>query len=143
MKVLVTRVNKALLIVSGKNTGAMGKGLVVFIGLERDDKEDGLPVMADKITRLRIFEDREGKLRYSLKERKYPLMCVPNFTLCAGTGKGRRPGFERAMGRDRAGRYFSEFVKHLRKCEVEVYPGVFGAHMDIDMEMDGPVNIFL
>lgn len=143
MKVLVTRVNRALLVVSGKEISAMGKGLVSFIGLERDDKEDDLPGMAVKITRLRIFEDEGGRLRYALKDKKYPLMCIPNFTLCAGMVKGLRPGFDRALERDRAGHYFGKFVEHLRACEVEVHSGVFGAHMDIDMEMDGPVNILL
>jgi D-tyrosyl-tRNA(Tyr) deacylase len=143
MKVLVTRVNSAKVIADGKVTGSIAAGLAVFAGLENNDTPELFPAMAEKIANLRIFEDEAGKFNYSLRDKNYPVLCVSNFTLCASTEKGRRPSFEAAMDKERAAQLFPFFVQALREKGLTVETGAFGAHMDIDLNLNGPVNIVL
>jgi D-tyrosyl-tRNA(Tyr) deacylase len=99
--------------------------------------------MAEKVLNLRIFENEEGKLNYSVKDRGYQILCISNFTLCANTEKGRRPSFENSMSRQEANKYYQDFVCVLKSQGVGVEAGVFGEHMDISLDLDGPVNIML
>jgi D-tyrosyl-tRNA(Tyr) deacylase len=117
--------------------------LALFVGIERDDTQATLAAMTEKILTLRIFEDEEGKLNYSVKDKNFQILCIPNFTLCANTDKGRRPSFERSMPRHQASEFYQRFVGILKSTGLEVGEGVFGEHMDISLELDGPVNIVL
>jgi D-tyrosyl-tRNA(Tyr) deacylase len=143
MKVLVVRVNKGSIWVKGSIISSIGKGLALFVGIERDDTQATLAAMTEKILTLRIFEDEEGKLNYSVKDKNFQILCIPNFTLCANTDKGRRPSFERSMPRHQASEFYQRFVGILKSTGLEVGEGVFGEHMDISLELDGPVNIVL
>ena len=99
--------------------------------------------MAQKVVNLRVFSDAQGKMNYSVKDKNYKILCISNFTLCANTDKGRRPSFEKAMPKDAANKPFEDFITLLRAREIEVKQGVFGEHMDIRLDLDGPVNIMV
>lgn len=143
MKILVTRVSSAKLLAEKNQVAAISCGLVVFVGLEKDDTESSFEKAAEKIVNLRIFENEKGKFHFSVKDKNYQILCVSNFTLCANTENGRRPSFDSAMAPQQAELLFNKFVDILKTKNIEVKTGVFGAHMDINMDLDGPVNIVL
>lgn len=143
MKILITRVQKASVTVEGKIISSIGKGIALFLGVEKGDTDDDTYAMAEKAANIRIFENDEGKLHYSLMEKQYEVLCISNFTLCANTEKGRRPSFDDSMEKEAANKCFENFVLILQSKGIKVARGVFGAHMDISVSMDGPVNIML
>ncbi len=143
MKVLVVRVHKGQVFLEAKRLSAIDKGLAIFVSLEKGDSGARLEEMAERVTNLRIFQNQEGKMAYSLKDKSYELLCISNFTLSANTNKGRRPSFEDALGPQEANALFSDFVAILKSKGVAIQTGVFGKHMDINLALDGPVNILL
>ncbi len=143
MKALVSRINKGEITVEGKAVSCIEKGIALFVAVEKDDGNSLLVSMADKVANLRIFEDERGKMHYSVKDKNYQILCISNFTLCANTDKGRRPSFEDSMAPEEANKIFQDFVLVLKSKGMDVKTGIFGAHMDISLEMDGPVNIIL
>ena len=143
IKVLVTRVNKAGVSANGKLVSSIAKGIAVFVGLQKGDSAANLAPMAQKIVNLRIFEDDQGRMNYCVKDGDYQILCVSNFTLCANTDKGRRPSFENSMPKQEADKLFSDFLLVLGASGLAVQSGAFGDHMDIDLDLDGPVNIIL
>jgi D-aminoacyl-tRNA deacylase len=143
MKVLVTRVHSARVVVEGKTVSSIERGLVLFVGMGKGDSENDVVSLAEKVANLRVFENDLGKLHYSVMEKKYQVLCVSNFTLCANTEKGRRPSFDDSMEKEAANKYFENFVLVLQSKGIAVAIGVFGEHMDISLDLDGPVNITL
>ncbi len=143
MKALVVRVHKADVWVDNRIISSIGDGIVVFIGIDRKDTYDSLVKIAEKVANLRIFEDDKGKLQFSVRDKNYAVMCVSNFTLCANTEKGRRPSFEKAMMPSAAEKLYNNFIMVLESKGIKVEKGIFGVHMDIKLEMDGPVNIVI
>lgn len=143
MRALVTRVKEAEVIVGKAPAAAIKEGLVVFLGVKEGDSDSSAAVLAKKIANLRVFENRDGKLDYSVKDKKLPVLCISNFTLYANTDKGRRPSFDEAMAKEDADKLFSNFVLLLEGEGIAVKTGVFGQHMDIRLNMEGPVNIVL
>jgi D-tyrosyl-tRNA(Tyr) deacylase len=143
MKVLVIRINKGEVSVRGKVVSSVSRGVAVFVGIEKGDNDSILEEMAEKITNLRIFENEQEKLNYSLKDTNYQILCISNFTLCANTNKGRRPSFEEAMPKEEANKFFDNFVLLLKARKIDVKTGIFGEYMDINLDFDGPVNIII
>jgi len=143
MKVLVVRVHRGEVFVEDKRLSAIGRGLVIFVSLEKEDSGAELDEMAERVINLRIFENQEGKMHYSLKDKSYELLCISNFTLSANTNKGRRPSFEDALGPQEADKLFTDFISILKFKGVVIQTGTFGKHMDINLALDGPVNIML
>ncbi|UCD15267.1 MAG: D-tyrosyl-tRNA(Tyr) deacylase [Candidatus Omnitrophota bacterium] len=143
MKALVTRVSEAEIIVNNTVISAVKEGVVVFLGVEKGDQDAQALNIAKKIANLRIFENEEGKLHYSVKEKGYEVLCISNFTLCAKIDKGRRPSFEQSMVKEEADKLFDNFTLLLEGQGLKVKKGVFGEHMDIKLNMDGPVNIII
>ena len=143
MRVLVTRINKGEISIRGQAVSSVEKGLALFVSMEKEDNESDLLFLADKVVNLRIFENEQGKMHYSVKDKNYQILCISNFTLCANTDKGRRPSFESSMPPAQANKLFDDFVLLLKSRGVDVSLGVFGERMDIDLVMDGPVNIIL
>jgi len=143
MKVLVVRVHKGEVFIEGKRLSAIDRGLAIFVSLEKGDSSAKLDQMAKRVINLRIFENEEGKMHYSLKDKSYELLCISNFTLSANTSKGRRPCFEDALNPQEANKLFADFVSILKSKGVVVASGAFGKHMDINLALDGPVNILL
>lgn len=143
MKVLVVRIKKGEVAVAKKAVAFVGKGLAVFVGIEKGDGRLILNNMAEKVANVRVFEDQDGKMNYSVKDKGCQILCVPNFTLCANAENGRRPSFDNAMPYEQASKLFDNFIKMLSARDVAVESGQFGTCMDIKLDLDGPVNIIL
>jgi D-tyrosyl-tRNA(Tyr) deacylase len=143
MKALLQRVNTASVTVGAKVVGNIGHGLVVFIGVANDDTAEDIQYLANKIPQLRIFDDAEGKFNLSALDVKGELLLVSQFTLLAGTRKGRRPGFTDAAPPDIAENLFNQFVEQSRATGLKVETGRFQTHMHVIIDNDGPVTIFI
>ena len=143
MRAVVQRVSRAKVTVEGRITGEIGAGVVVLLGVGREDQSQASAYLADKIANLRIFEDAEGKMNRSLLESGGAALVVSQFTLYGDTRGGRRPGFTRAAPPEIASRLYEEFVAALRALGVRVETGIFQTHMDVELVNDGPTTILL
>ena len=143
MKVLLQRVSRALVRVEGETVASIGAGLVVLLGVEREDRAEEADEMADKTAELRIFADEEGRMNRSVEQVGGAVLVVSQFTLAASTRKGRRPSFHPAAPPDRAESLYRRFVKRLAGRGLEVGEGVFQAMMEVELVNDGPVTILL
>ena len=143
MKAILLRVSKSSLDIpeEDKESISIGMGLVVFVGIDKKDSDTTLEDFVEKIANLRIFDDENGKLGFSLKDKNYEILCVPNFTLCANINKGRRPSFENVMPQDTAKKLFENLIILLRARGLSVKSGEFGKTMAISTECAGPVNL--
>jgi D-tyrosyl-tRNA(Tyr) deacylase len=144
MKVIVQRVTSASVSAPGEDTDRIGAGLLLLIGFGRDDKEDHLAPMAQKVANLRIFADEQGRFDRSVLDTGGDVLAVPNFTLYGDCRKGRRPDFTAALAPDSARHLFSDFVRELAVAGIaRVAQGFFGAHMQVRLDNDGPVTLVL
>ncbi|MCM8787513.1 MAG: D-aminoacyl-tRNA deacylase [Candidatus Omnitrophica bacterium] len=143
MRAVLIRVEEAVVYIKDEVFSKIEKGLVIFVGFRRTDTDVCLANMAEKILNLRVFENEAKKLDYSVKDKSYAILCIPNFTLYANTQKGRRPSFEDAMPRQEAFRLFKNFILLLKSKQLKVSEGAFGEHMQIKLVADGPLNIIL
>ena len=143
MKALVQRVTKATVSVNGEVVGEIGRGLVVLVGVAREDTEKDAIYMADKIVNLRIFEDEASKFNRSALETTAEVLIVSQFTLLADTRKGRRPSFETAAPPEQAEGLVDFFVERVRHTGLKVETGRFQQHMLVEIRNDGPVTIAL
>ena len=142
MKAVIQRVKEASVEVGGQVVGKIGHGLLVFLGIGKDDEQKDIDWMIEKIINLRIFE-REGKFDLSLLDIKGELLLVSQFTLYGDCSKGRRPSFSDAMEVDKARELFEVFVAQARQKVARVSTGVFQAHMDVKLINDGPVTLII
>ena len=143
MRVVVQRVTSSKVIVDNKVVGEINKGLNLLIGFSKEDTDEDLLYLKDKIVNLRIFEDDNEKMNLSLLDVKGDILAISQFTLYGDCRKGRRPNFMEAEGGDRARALYERFVELLRETNLKVETGEFGAHMKIDILNDGPVTIIL
>jgi len=143
MRAVVQRVNRASVSVDDAVVGRCESGLLVYVGVFDGDQTADAEKLADKISGIRIFEDECGKMNHNVRDARGGILAIPNFTLVADTRKGRRPSFVWAAAPGEARELFDQFVSALagRNCPVET--GVFGAHMIIDSQANGPVNVIL
>lgn len=141
MKAVVQRVSSAECKVDGETLGSIQQGLLVFLGIHRDDSESDAAGLADKIVDLRIFSDAEGKMNRDLDSVDGSLLVVPNFTLYADLNQGRRPSFDNAASPERARGLYETFLTLVEEKHSPVESGRFGAMMSITAENDGPVTI--
>jgi D-tyrosyl-tRNA(Tyr) deacylase len=139
VKAVVQRVTRA----SVTPGGEIGPGLAILLGIAEGDDEDGVVRLAQKIARLRIFENDEGRFDRSLLDVGGAALVVSQFTLVADTAKGNRPSFSDAAGPEVAEPLYERFAGALRELGVEVATGVFGAKMQVELVNDGPVTIVL
>jgi D-tyrosyl-tRNA(Tyr) deacylase len=121
--------------------GSIGPGLVVLLGIADGDDQSAVVRLAEKVARLRIFQNDEGKFDRSLLETRGAVLVVSQFTLIADTAKGNRPSFSHAARPEVAEPLYERFCSALRELGVPVETGVFGAHMDVELVNDGPVTI--
>jgi len=143
MRLVVQRVSRASVRVSGATMGEIGAGLVVLLGVgEGDDREDARR-FAGKVARLRVFGNDAGRFDRSLLDTGGAALVVSQFTLLADTAKGNRPSFTAAAPPERAEPAYECFCATLRELGVEVETGVFGARMEVELVNDGPVTIVL
>lgn len=143
MRAVVQRVSRARVAVAGKTRGAIGPGLCVLLGVARTDDEAAARRLAERVARLRIFENEEGKFDRSLLDVGGEALLVSQFTLIADTRKGNRPSFADAAPPDQAEPLYEAFCAALRALGVPVATGVFGARMEVELVNDGPVTIVL
>lgn len=143
MRAVVQRVSRASVTVEGEVTGAIERGLLVLLGVGRDDTDESARALAAKIARLRIFGDEAGKMNLSVEDTGGSVLAVSQFTLLADTRKGNRPSFVGAAPPQEANRLYEVFCDALAALGLPVAKGVFGAHMDVDLTNDGPVTIVL
>jgi D-tyrosyl-tRNA(Tyr) deacylase len=145
VRAVIQRVTRARVVVGDQTVGAIGPGLCVLLGVAADDEADDAERLAEKIARLRIFENEAGKFDLSLLDTSGEALVVSQFTLITDTTrqKGARPDFSRAAPRQEAESLYDGFCEALRAAGVEVETGTFGARMQLDLVNDGPVTIVL
>ena len=143
MKAVVQRVKKTTLSVDGELISEIDKGLAVYLGVEKGDEQSFSEYLAKKIANMRIFEDENGKMNLSVIDVGGEILLISQFTLCADTTRGNRPGFDSAEKPDIAKKTYEEFGKMLSSYGVSVKYGVFGADMQISQHNDGPVTIIM
>lgn len=143
MKLVVQRVTEASCTVDNQITGKIGRGYMVLVGLGLTDTEETAEKMAVKLSKLRIFEDENGKINRSIYDVDGKILSISQFTLYADAKKGNRPSFIDALGGDKAKELYLYFNDCLRRLSLEVQEGIFGADMKIALVNDGPVTIIL
>jgi D-tyrosyl-tRNA(Tyr) deacylase len=143
MKAVVQRVTEARVRVRGKPVGEIGRGLCVLLGVARADGPAEALRLAEKVARLRIFEDEDGRFDRSLLDVGGEALVVSQFTLLADTAKGNRPSFAEAARPEQAERLYEAFCVALRDVGVRVETGAFGERMAVELVNDGPVTIVL
>lgn len=143
MKCLIQRVNSASVKIDGEVYSKIGKGILVFLGVEKGDTAEKGLYLSQKIVNLRIFEDENEKMNKSLKDINGEMLVVSQFTLCGDCKKGSRPNFINAENPQIANEIYEEFVNNVKKLEIPAYTGKFGAKMIVCIENDGPVTFLL
>ena len=143
MKALLQRVSEARVTVAGECVGEIGPGMLVLLGLDRDDDEAGARRMLDKLLAYRMFADGQGRMNASLADVDGGVLLVSQFTLSADTRKGLRPSFTSAAAPALARELFDYLVECLRAQHSPVETGEFGAHMQVSLVNDGPVTFLL
>jgi len=129
--------------VDGRVTGAIGKGLLVFLGVERDDTIADVEYFAAKTAAIRVFADEAGRMNRSVGEAGGAVLVVSQFTLAASTRRGRRPSFDRAAPPETARALYGAFVERVRARGLSVACGIFQAMMDVELVNDGPVTLMI
>ena len=143
MKAVIQRCLSASVIVDGKQSGSIQKGLLVFLGVTESDTLAEAELLANKVSALRIFCDENDKMNLSVGEISGSILVVSNFTLCADNKKGNRPSFINAMEPNIANELYEKFCQKIESNNIPVEKGVFGADMQVKMVGDGPVTIVL
>lgn len=143
MKSLLQRVSRATVTVNAETVGEIEHGLLVFLGLDRDDDRAGANRMVDKLLAYRVFADSEGRMNASVVDVHGGVLLVSQFTLSADTSKGLRPGFSSAMPPREAEQLYDYTLAQLRRHHPLVASGVFGADMQVSLVNDGPVTFLL
>ncbi len=143
MRAVVQRVTKAQVDIAGETVGSIGRGLLILLGVGHEDTEAQADKLWGKISRLRIFEDADGKTNLSLADVQGEVLVVSQFTLFANCKKGNRPSFTEAGAPDKANQLYEYFVDLARRDAPHVDTGRFAASMDVSLSNDGPFTIVL
>jgi D-tyrosyl-tRNA(Tyr) deacylase len=143
MIVVIQRVKKASVTIEDKLFSEINKGILVLLGVEKNDTEEQAKFLADKIVNLRIFEDSAGKMNLSLFEIKGEILIVSQFTLAGDCKKGKRPSFDNAAKPETAIPIYEKFCEFVAQSGISFKTGVFGAMMDVELINDGPVTFVL
>jgi D-tyrosyl-tRNA(Tyr) deacylase len=143
MRAVIQRVTSAEVTVDGRSTGKIGKGLLVFVGVEKGDGEADISYLSSKIPDLRIFEDHSGKFNLSLRDVCGEMLIVSQFTLFGDCRKGRRPSFSDAEDPLVAKVFYEQLVERMKRQGVPVHTGEFQANMEVHLVNDGPVTLLL
>ena len=140
---LLQRVSQANVFVGEEKIAEIGPGLLVLVGVERDDQQTAADRLLQRLLRYRVFEDEAGRMNLSLKDTQGGLLLVPQFTLVAETGKGTRPGFSRAANPEQAKDLFVYLLNQAQQVHSSVASGCFGANMQVNLTNSGPVTFWL
>jgi len=141
MRVVIQRVSEASVKVDNKIVGAIGKGLMLLIGVDESDENPDADWLVKKILDVRIFSDEEGKMNHSIKDINGEILCISQFTLISDYKKGNRPSYIKAARPDKAIPLFEYFKEELKKSGLKIESGIFGADMKVSLINDGPVTL--
>lgn len=143
MKGLIQRVKRASVTIDGKLYSEIKNGILVLLGVEKGDEKENAEKLADKICKLRIFEDENDKMNLSVQDIKGEILVVSQFTLAGDCKKGTRPSFDKAELPQKANELYEYFNDLIRQKNIPTKTGVFGAMMDVELINDGPVTFML
>ena len=143
MIAVLQRVTTGKVKIGNRIIGDIGKGLVILLGVYRDDKEEDINFLTDKIIGLRIFNDSNGKMNISLQDAEGSVLVISQFTLCGDWRKGRRPSFTKAADPDKGKLLYNGFINAVRSRGINVETGEFGAAMEVSLVNSGPVTFVL
>lgn len=143
MKALIQRVKRASVTIGGELYSKIDKGLLVFLGVEKEDTVENCEKLSQKVLNLRIFEDENDKMNLSVNDVKGEILVVSQFTLCGDCKKGTRPSFDKAAHPDIAVKLYEDFVEKIRASGLKTETGKFRAMMDVELVNDGPVTFMV
>ena len=143
MIAVLQRVTTSKVKIGDRIVGDIDNGLVILLGVHRDDKEEDIIFLADKVIGLRIFNDNNGKMNISLQDANGSVLVISQFTLCGDWRKGRRPSFTKAADPDKGKLLYDGFIDEVRSRGINVETGEFGAAMDVSLVNSGPVTFVL
>lgn len=143
MRAVVQRVLNAQVQVSGQTVGKIDSGLLVYLGVHKDDTDKDFDYILDKVINLRIFSDDAGKMNLSLLDTAGQILVVSQFTLFGDARRGRRPSYGEAAGNEKGNLYYQRFLHELKEKGIKTESGQFGADMQVSYTNDGPVTILL
>lgn len=143
MRAVIQRVLNASVAVDGEIKGEIKKGMLVLLGVGKDDNEDDLKYIADKTINLRIFSDEDDKMNLSIKDVGGSILAISQFTLYGDCRKGRRPNFTSSMEPVQAEKMYNDFIAYLKNEGINTQCGQFGADMKVSLVNDGPVTVIL
>ncbi len=143
MKALIQRVKRASVTIDNELFSKINQGILVFLGVEKGDKKENAEKLADKLCKLRIFEDKNEKMNLSVRDINGEILVVSQFTLAGDCKKGTRPSFDKAESPNKANELYEYFNTLIRAQNIPVKTGVFGAMMDVELINDGPVTFML
>lgn len=143
MRALIQRVKRASVTIDGEPYSSIAAGMLVFVGVTKEDEKENAEKLAQKLISLRIFEDENGKMNRSIADEGLEFLVVSQFTLCGDCKKGTRPSFDNAAAPDKAVPLYEYFVECLRTSGLNVETGKFQAMMDVELINDGPVTFMV
>ena len=143
MRILIQRVSEAAVKIDGAIHGAIDQGLLVLLGIETEDTHDDIDWLIQKISKLRIFSDTEGKMNLSVLDIAGSILAVSQFTLCANVKKGRRPSFANAKSPDISLDLYKKLTNEFRSKGVRTLEGLFGETMNVELNNDGPATFII
>ncbi len=143
MKIVLQRVKEASVCVADQTIARIGPGVCLLVGIEKGDTQEDVRYLVNKVTELRIFPDREGKMNLSLLDIQGEVLAVSQFTLAGSVKKGRRPSFDKAEVPEKAEILLEDFVQQIKALGLRIQTGVFGAMMDVQLVNDGPVTFII
>lgn len=143
MKALIQRVDRASVTIDGELFSQIGQGLLVLLGVEKGDEKLNADKLAEKLVKLRIFEDENEKMNKSLLDVSGEMLIVSQFTLCGDCKKGTRPSFDKSAPPEIANGLYEYFISKIKEYEVPVQTGKFGAMMKVELVNDGPVTFLI
>lgn len=143
MKALIQRVKRASVTIENKLYSEIGAGILVLLGVEKGDERENADKLAEKLVKLRIFEDENEKMNLSIKDVKGEMLIVSQFTLCGDCKKGTRPSFDKAAEPKIANELYEYFVSKVKSYGISCQTGKFAAMMDIELIHDGPVTFMI
>ncbi len=144
MKIVLQRVSEASVSVQDERAGAIGPGLMLLVGVHEDDTKEQMQWLADKILKLRVFDDENGKMNLSVQDVEGEILVVPQFTLYGDYESGNRPSYFEAADPDKAEDLYEDMVAYLKThSDLNIETGKFGAYMDVQLHNDGPVTLVM
>jgi len=143
MRILLQRVNKASVIINSNNFSSINKGLLVFLGIQTKDTLKDVQYLTHKLINLRIFNDDDGLMNLSVLDKQYSIMLISQFTLYGNCKKGNRPSFINAEKPKKAKVLYQLFIDELKKYNINLETGKFGANMTVNLTNNGPVTLWI